>query len=406
MNQKYLRKRMSFLYNPTNFTSQKDIGPDKKFHKMDEFAILVNMSAILAKDCLMDTKVKSQPVKRKFVPHSILEDHEEDDLDEILLMQRLMKKKDCRGDSSKSLADRLSDAEIETNFHMESSTLRELIQIISPVTHLSASAISLGLWRLTTDEHYEQISRRFGLKLEGCQKDIRSFWSEVAQNKRYFLKWPNSIEQRLILRKNRNNDIVSPLRGYFGGILLEQLDIFFECQNKEIPVVLQIVCDLKHRILDCFVDFASCYSFGNSPIGRKLEEEGLAEDSYLIGDRNFPLKEYLLTPFDKKQGKFNRSEKMWNTLVDRVDLHAKSVLYKMMKRFNTLYALETKDLEELKMICDTICCIHNLCLDVSREHYGAEVFVQDKDFRIDVDDKDIEGNLKRIQVVKEIDIIH
>lgn len=396
-------KRMSFFQILPNFTSQ--TKTPFNYEKMDEFAILVNMSAILAKDCLMDTKVKPLPIKRKFVPHSILDDTEDDDLDEILLMQRLMKKKDTKAEESKSLVEKLSDGEIETNFHMESSTLRELIQIISPVTHLSASAISLGLWRLTTDEHYEQISRRFGVKLEDCQKDIRSFWSEVAQNKRYFLKWPNSIEQRLILRKNRNNDIVSPLRGYFGGILLEQFDIFFECHNKEIPVVLQIVCDLKHRILDCFVDFASCYSFSNSPIGKRLEKEGLVDDSYLVGDRNFPLKEFLLTPFDKKQGKFNRSEKLWNSLVDRVDLHAKSVLYKMMKRFNTLYALETKDLEELKIICDTICCIHNLCLDVSRERYGAEVFVQDKDFRIDVDDKDIEGNLKRVRVVKEIDII-
>lgn len=221
--------------------------------------------------------------------------------------------------------------------------------------------LSLGLWKLATDEHFEEISRRFRVPLSHCHIIIRDFWTIISEHYESFIKWPNSHEAQMhCITGFQAMPELKSLKNMFGVIAIKRLDIFLESEDEETSVIMQIICSADHTIIDCFVELASEYSFEATPIGQTLEinPQTIPTNSYLIGDRSFPLKRYLMRPFEiecfRVESDFN---KIMNLAVD----NANQVLDKMTKRFNTLYALEAKDMTEVRKVIETICSLHNLC---------------------------------------------
>lgn len=265
----------------------------------------------------------------------------------------------------------------ESNLHLSKNTFQQLFNsiknLIKPLhtnnTVISNQTIfSLGLWKLATDEHFEEISRRFKIPLLACHLIIRTFWGVISDNSKSFIKWPRTqIEQNLHKCTFQKNENLQHIGGLFGLISIKRLDIFLESEDEEKSVILQIICDGHQRVVDCYVDFSTNYDFVKSPIGQYLEgdvDAFLPSGCYLLGGNNFPLKSYLMRPFELESFE---GESRFNELVNKAQEISDSILNKMMRRFNTLYALEAKDMGEVHKVLETICSLHNMCQEFGDE---------------------------------------
>ncbi|XP_070070956.1 uncharacterized protein [Drosophila takahashii] len=227
--------------------------------------------------------------------------------------------------------------------------------------------LSLALWKLATDEHFEEIARKFGLPWALCQQVVRGFWHCISDNYESFIKWPNSLAaQRSTLQGYQGLEELRCFRELFGIITLRRLDVFLESEHAEVPVVLQLICNAERKIVDCYVELAQEYSFEDSPIGQTLalNPRTMPAGSYLIGSEVFPLKSYLMRPIEAE---CFRKDAVFNELLRPAFQLAEKVLDTLARRFNTLYALEARDLNEVRLIVESICAMHNLCEEFQDE---------------------------------------
>ncbi|XP_055911951.1 uncharacterized protein LOC129945979 [Eupeodes corollae] len=407
---------------------------------MEDKALIVNIATILAKDIGFDQKnnfkrpVPSYPTGK---PPPLLQS--DDEAFDFFIQHHLQKsqttdvnwkrkfqfeeKFKTRGEKeSKSkeeptpgrinLIQDLTVDVFESNLHLSKNTFQQLYDsikgLINPLhsnnTVISNQTIfSLGLWKLATDEHFEEISRRFKIPLLACHLIIRSFWAVISDNSKKFIKWPNTQSaQHLHMKTFEDNKNLRDFPRLFGLISIKRLDIFLESEDEETSVILQITCDGKQRIIDSFVDFATNYSFNASTIGQALEcdPNALPAGGYLIGGNNFPLKPYLIRPFEME---CFQDESRFNELLRKAQSISDSVLNKMMRRFNTLYALEAKDMKEVRKVLETICSLHNMCQEFGDEcipncwERSEKCILASK-----VNENNQNGRKRRLEVMEEV----
>lgn len=230
------------------------------------------------------------------------------------------------------------------------------------------TVFSLSLWKLTTDEHFEEISKRFKISQSDCEAIISQFWHIISDKYESYIKWPNSqLSQQLQIEGFQKHSKLKIFPNLFGVLAIKRLDIFLVSEDAEIPVILQIVCDVDQKVIDCFVELEHDYAFDGTPMGQilSLNENTMPKDCYLIGNKNFPLKPYLVTPISSP---CFRKEHEFNSLLEPALKLANDTLDIMAKRFNALYALEAKDLGEVRKILETICALHNLCVSIEDDY--------------------------------------
>lgn len=226
----------------------------------------------------------------------------------------------------------------------------------------------MALWKLTTDEHFEEISKRFKISLSDCGAIISQFWHIISDKYESYIKWPNSqLSQELQLQGFQKHSQLKIFPNLFGVLAIKRLEIFLASEDSEIPVILQIVCDVDQKVIDCFVELEQDYAFDETPMGQilALNENTMPKGCYLIGNKSFPLKPYLMKPISNP---CFRKEQEFNTLLKPALNLANDTLDIMAKRFNALYALEAKDLGEVRKILETICALHNLSVAIEDDY--------------------------------------
>ncbi|XP_037937956.1 uncharacterized protein LOC119671414 [Teleopsis dalmanni] len=375
---------------------------------MDENVVLANIAAIITKDILFDDKNYSG-VQQKFMQTNFHGKNPSgtklDEDEEFYLQQTIFNNKNhtqnptnkCQTNQKKrkmhdfstskpkfsrqtldknieikelNLLNDFESNDFENQLHMSKNTFISIFQMVrvllakkfSKRTIPSQTVFSLAMWKLTTDEHFEEISRKFEIPLNTCIEVIRQFWNIIAYNYETFIKWPKTqhAQQTTMNDFKMRPELSQFPKCIFGIITLKRLDIFLETENEEMPIILQIISNAKNEIIDCFVEFAQKYNFDETPIGLALSRKTIPENSFLIGNKYFPLKHYLLRPFE--QGCTSK-QAAFNSLLEPALNMGTRVLDNIAKRFNVLYALEAKDLVEVRRIVETICSLHNLCID-------------------------------------------
>lgn len=153
----------------------------------------------------------------------------------------------------------------------------------------------------------------------------------------------------------------------FGVLATKRLDIFLASEDAEIPIILQIVCNVDQKVIDCFVELEQDYTFDDTPMGQilALNENTMPKGCYLIGNKSFPLKPYLMKPVTSP---CFRKEHEFNRLLEPALMLGQDTLDIMAKRFNALYALEAKDLAEVRKILETVCALHNLSVAIEDDY--------------------------------------
>ncbi|KAH8239053.1 hypothetical protein KR032_000299 [Drosophila birchii] len=359
---------------------------------MEERAVLANIASIITKDLLID----QPPLNVIAGSCPLLDTTEDDDEAEIFaLMQqkraamvsrkrRMLEESLGRLPAQKAaklewnhaelnLLHRYTDTQFESYLHMRKLTFLKVQQTLEETlsgitlpgypTPPTQTMLSLAMWKLATDEHFEEIARKFRLPWALCQQVVRGFWHCISDNYESFIKWPNSLAaQRSTLQGYQRLEELRCFRELFGIITLKRLDVFLESEHAEVPVVLQLICNAERKIIDCYVELFVEYSFEDSPIGQTLalNPRTMPAGSYLIGNSVFPLKSYLMRPIEAE---CFRKDAVFNELLRPAFLLAEKVLDSLARRFNTLYALEARDLNEVRLIVESICAMHNLCED-------------------------------------------
>ncbi|XP_017072232.1 uncharacterized protein LOC108108642 [Drosophila eugracilis] len=402
---------------------------------MEERAVLANIASIITKDLLIDQP--SMNINAGKYP--LLSFGEDDDEAEIFaLMQR--KRSLAAGGKRKLLQDpedrkqdlkqarlewhhaelnllhRYTDNQFESYLHMRKHTFLKIQQTLEEMlsgialpgypTPPAQTMLSLALWKLSTDEHFEEIARKFKLPWALCQQVVRGFWHCISDNYESFIKWPNSLAaQRSTLQGYQKLEKLRCFRELFGIITLRRLDVFLESEHAEVPVVLQLIFNAERKIIDCYVELAVEYNFEDSPIGQTLalNPRTMPAGSYLIGNGVFPLKSYLVRPIDTE---CFRKDAVFNELLRPAFQLAEQVLDTLARRFNTLYALEARDLNEVRLIVESICAMHNLCEEFHDD--GLEV-TGPSGFSwgglpegVRGSEKDLKGLQRRVELLDEV----
>ncbi|KAH8372191.1 hypothetical protein KR093_010545 [Drosophila rubida] len=377
---------------------------------MEERAVLANIATIITKDLLVDDSSKHNNSGGFSNNFALLEGSDDDEAEIFALMQRkragsknagggkqgkqtkTLKRKqvDEIPKESKSrktnklewkyaelnLLHRYVDAQFESFLHMRKLTYLKIQQALQetldrnilPGFPTPQTTLGLALWKLSTDEHFEEIARKFQYPWSLCQQVVRSFWHIISDNYESFIKWPNSLEtQQSTLQGFQNVPQLSCFQELFGIIVLKRVDIFMECEHAEVAVVLQLICNAENKIIDCYVELEQDYSFEESPIGQTLalNPRTMPSGSYLIGSSRFPLKSYLIRPIEAE---CFRKDSIFNKLLEPAFQLAENVLDSLARRFQTLYALEARDLNEVRLIVESICAMHNLCVDYEDDY--------------------------------------
>ncbi|XP_052844002.1 LOW QUALITY PROTEIN: uncharacterized protein LOC128257172 [Drosophila gunungcola] len=402
---------------------------------MEERAVLANIASIITKDLLID----QPPVDINSGNYPLLSFAEDDDEAEIFaLMQRkralsasrkrrmLQEPEDRKQDlklpklewhhAELNLLHRYTNAQFESYLHMRKLTFLKIQQVLEETlggialpgypTPPAQTMLSLAMWRLSTDEHFEEIARKFRLPWALCQQVVRGFWHCISDNYESFIKWPNSLAaQRSTLQGYQKLEQLRCFRELFGIITLRRLDVFLESEHAEVPVVLQLICNAERKIIDCYVELAMEYSFEDSPIGQTLalNPRTMPAGTYLIGNEVFPLKSYLMRPIEAE---CFRKDAVFNELLRPAFQLAEQVLDTLARRFNTLYALEARDLNEVRLIVESICAMHNLCeefQDDGLEETGQSSFSWGRlADGIRGSEKDSKGLQRRVELLDEL----
>uniref|UniRef100_A0A0A1WY17 Putative nuclease HARBI1 n=1 Tax=Zeugodacus cucurbitae TaxID=28588 RepID=A0A0A1WY17_ZEUCU len=377
-----------------------------------ESILLPNIAAILVKDMLIDEN-KSKEKLTKFAKRDfpLLSSDSDDEALHFFLQQKHRKHEDNHGKQviptnpnskqyvnetetenkvtvapSKSvkrqtlaeinLLNKFNTTLFEGYLHMSKMTFLRIFKRLRPYLpneHCPTAAppqsiFSLALWKLSTDEHFEDIGRKFNITKQVCQQVIRLFWRRISAQYETLIQWPSTPEKRqYTIQTFAGNQQLNKFQQLFGILATKHLDVFLEAENEERQVILQIICDGDQKVIDCFLVLAADYTFDTSPIGQTLalNVQTMPLGSYLIGDESFPLKPYLMRPIEAPS---DEREHAFNMALQPALSLAQQALDSMAKRFNALYALEARNLHEVRKIVDTVCALHNLCVDMEDDY--------------------------------------
>ncbi|XP_053947930.1 uncharacterized protein LOC128856642 [Anastrepha ludens] len=384
-----------------------------------ESILLSNIAAIIVKDILIDNNTKNKPHECETNDFPLLSRDTEDEA-LVYFFKRKRKKpqrssvesemqttsksrqyisiKDAASNSTHThitqyepsnrrmpleinLINEFNSTIFEGYLHMSKMTFLRIFKRLRqylPYNHYPTAAppqsiFSLALWKLSTNEHFEDISRKFSITKHVCQQVIRLFWRRISAQYEALIVWPSTPEKRNYTIKNfQSHQQLQRFNQIFGIIAIKQLDVFLTAENEERQVILQIICDADKKVIDCFFVLASEYSFDASPIGQTLalNVQTMPAGSYLIGDQNFPLKPYLMRPIGAPS---DDSERAFNAALLPALQIGEQVLDAMATRFNVLYSLEARNLHEARKIIDTICALHNLCVEMEDDYVDRKL---------------------------------
>ncbi|XP_017494545.1 PREDICTED: uncharacterized protein LOC108382684 isoform X1 [Rhagoletis zephyria] len=421
-----------------------------------ESILLSNIAAIIVKDVLIDdNKTKNEPPKFITKEFPLLSADTDDEALHFFLKQNRAKKRrksdDIQNNTEKPVSSNLNRVSVEGDarstitpyefskhqapleinlinkfntilfegyLHMSKITFLRIFKRLRrflPNEHIPTAAppqsiFSLALWKLSTDEHFEDIARKFNTTKHICQQLIRLFWRRISAQYELLIQWPSTPEKRNY--NIQNFQTLHQLKKFgqlFGIVASKKLDVFLEAENEERQVVLQIICDADQKITDSFLVLADEYSFDASPIGQTLalNVQTMPTGSYLIGNNSFPLKPYLMRPIGEPS---DDEERNFNSALQPALHIGEQVLDAMAKRFNVLYALEARNIHEVRKIVDTVCALHNLCVEMEDDY--SERKLKDMQFNwakvIDEgskklgDEQDEQGKQKRRALMAQV----
>ncbi|XP_065282931.1 putative nuclease HARBI1 isoform X2 [Dermacentor albipictus] len=149
-------------------------------------------------------------------------------------------------------------------------------------------------------------------------------------------------------------------------------------------VILQAVCDSSCRFMDVFVgppgDFELESVFLASPLAEELPY--WCQDKYhLLGGGGYPLREYLLTPYDSNATDCAETPEMvFNKRHDKTRTKIADTFMLLRQRFKQLHFLEFVTANKMRRFIIACCVLHNLCVQAGDVELDFECLDTDSGF--------------------------
>lgn len=148
-------------------------------------------------------------------------------------------------------------------------------------------------------------------------------------------------------------------------------------------ITLQVICDNKMSILDCFAGYPSRVSyiriFRNSPIYEEFMNHPnnyFDERQFIIGDKAYPVLQWCIFPYIKR-GNVTKRQKHFNTCHAKsrqVVQHCFALLFRRFRRLKYL------DINRTDFIAPTIivaCVLYNICLNNQENQDIRDMFIDE-----------------------------
>lgn len=167
-------------------------------------------------------------------------------------------------------------------------------------------------------------------------------------------------------------------------------------------IILQRICTADYLFTNVYVDFPGsandCRVLTNSSLYMKIEANGYSQyfssNQHLLGDKIYPIKEWLLPPF-KDYGNFTRMQANFNKIHSKTRVKIENSFGLLKGRWRRLKYITVYKIEKAANIVMACCVLHNFCL-INNDF--AEALID-----IDIERHNIERNIDIIQEVPRRD---
>lgn len=140
------------------------------------------------------------------------------------------------------------------------------------------------------------------------------------------------------------------------------------CRKNFPCIILQGVCDHKLMFIHCYAgEVGSVHDakvLKNSEIWTYMNEHAedmFPNDSHLLGDKAYPIRPELMTPF-KDNGHLTRSQTNFNYKLSATRSTIERAFGLLKKRFRCLKFLDVKRIDWIPKYIVACCVLHNICI--------------------------------------------
>lgn len=132
-------------------------------------------------------------------------------------------------------------------------------------------------------------------------------------------------------------------------------------------VLLQAVCDAKLRFTNIFAGWPGSSQvasiWGHSPLCEQIQQnpELISDSAHIIGDIDYPLSTYLMTPY-KDDGQLTTKQLLFNDTLRSTRMVIDQAFAKLFGRFRRLKHLLMFKMERMPIVIIAGCVLHNLCI--------------------------------------------
>ncbi|XP_051556508.1 uncharacterized protein LOC127442481 [Myxocyprinus asiaticus] len=301
----------------------------------------------------------------------------------------------------KTVVPSFTDHQWIENFRMSKETFQYICRRVQPAmekmdTRYRLSVplqkrVAVALWKLATNAEYRTVAHLFGVGIATACDCVRDFCSSVLE-----ILMPEVIQVPTAEKLNEMTLYFEQRWGLpqcVGSIgsshipILAPLEFHTEYINRKgwCSILLQTVVDGNGLFWNVFAglpgSLPSARVLRLSPLW-KLAERGMlfpqqqrciggqGVDHYILGDADYPLRSWLMTPFTD-DGRLTEGQHVYNYTTSKARVVVENAFDRLKGRWRCLLERNDCSLERVKSMVLTSCVLHNLC-ESNGEEYREE----------------------------------
>ena len=233
-----------------------------------------------------------------------------------------------------------SDANLLKRYRMPRPLLLELCHELEPVlgaqerdTDLPVSIRLAAALRVYAEGNFQRVSGDLaGISQPSVSRAVAQVSAAIISTKLNMIAFPTTAQDRATTKAKFADKFGFPnVLGAIDGthVAIKSPTInehLYVNRHQRHSINVQAVCDANMLFTDVVAKFPGSthdsYMFASSAIGRKMEQSGGAE-GYLLGDSGYPLRPWMITPFDQaaanipEKAAFNRIHSKTRGVIER-----------------------------------------------------------------------------------------
>ncbi|GJN32185.1 hypothetical protein PR202_gb20669 [Eleusine coracana subsp. coracana] len=278
-----------------------------------------------------------------------------------------------------------SELEFRRAFRMSRSTFEAICDALGSAvakedTMLRAAIpvrqrVAVCIWRLATGEPLRLVSKRFGLGISTCHKLVLEGCAAIkAVLMPTTVIWPESIDtvaSGFKLKSAGISNVVGAMYTTHIPIIAPKSNVAAyynrrhtdRNQKTSYSITVQGVVDPTGAFTDVCIGWPGSMSDADvlerSALYAQRGAAGLLRGQWLVGGAEYPLMDWLLTPYTHQN--MTWAQHVFNERLDGVRAVAKGAFQRLKARWGCLQRRTEVKLQDLPVVLGACCVLHNIC---------------------------------------------